>query len=56
MTVHTIDVTVKRLRDAANEFPPNTPARVAKQDLIAVCDEIEKLERDVELAKQDWRA
>jgi hypothetical protein len=29
---------------------------VRTEDLIALCDEIERLERDLELAKQDWTA
>jgi hypothetical protein len=29
---------------------------VRTEDLIALCDEVERLERDLELAKQDWTA
>jgi hypothetical protein len=54
MTVHSIDVVVKRLREEADKCVLH--AYVCKADVLAVCDEIEKLERDVELAKQDWTA
>ncbi len=53
--MRTVPETIVVIRDAmtrediANVF-------ISKEEIAALCDEIEKLERDVELAKQDWRA
>ena len=54
-TIHIIDATIEKLRNTMREHKPDESITVSKAILTALCDEIEKLERDVELAKQDWK-
>lgn len=50
-----IDHVVKRIRYEA-QCARHARVDVRAEDLVALCDEIERLTRDLELAKQDWTA
>lgn len=56
MTVHAIDSVVARVRLEVKKSTMTSRVVVSTEDVTRLCDEIEKLERDVELAKQDWRS